>query len=210
AAVYELEPRPGLRNAMNRVRDLYFQIAVQTELWRREGLKCGMRLEPAPENVPARCYHNLIAVRLGCELELIFQLRTLVEEPMISGYKDVCCIGVRQLLDDVDQLGNRIGGGIERAVFGCGFVPGRVDRVVIDVQNLVSRIEIAARAWLQRNEFLRLDRCTSNRRKELVPVCSTVRLLTIDEHRVALGRVAQRRMGEQRGHPELRVTWKHA
>lgn len=61
----------------------------------------------------------------------------MVEEAVICCDQDVGCIGVRPLLDQEQQLTERLVRSLEHGPLGRRLVSGRIDPVVVDVEDLV-------------------------------------------------------------------------
>ena len=96
----------------------------------------------------------------GClgEEELLRQRFVLEQEAVVGGDEDVGGVGVRRLLHQVDQLAQRLLGGLEDAALGALLVAGRVDDVVVDVQDAVVLEELATLLGAECLEVLGLDR----------------------------------------------------
>ena len=67
----------------------------------------------------------------------------LEQEAVVSGDEDVGGVGVGQLLHEVDQLAQGVLDGLEDLPLGARLVAGRVDAVVVDVQDPVALVELA-------------------------------------------------------------------
>ena len=120
-----------------------------------------------PEHVAPVGDHDVVALRLGGEEELVGQRVVLEQEAVVGGDEDVGGVGVRGLLHQVDDVAQRVLDGLEHLPLGAGLVPCGVDPVVVDVQDPVVLEQFAPLFGAQGLEVLGLDRRPTDALKDL-------------------------------------------
>ena len=115
---------------------------------------------------------------------------------MVSRHQDVGGVRIRESLDEVNQLTQRIVSSLEHLPLRTGLVTRSVDAVVVHVQHLVCAIEFAQLGIGHRENILRLNRESVHLCKRLVAVGSSVRALTVNHHRVPVLRMRQSLVGK--------------